>query len=345
MSWIKKLAASVLAAATVLALGACNTSNTRVAMTVGKTEIPAGVYIYYLNTAMGEVSEKAEGTEFENNIWGQTIDGVSAKEWAEDRAVDYCLQLIAVEREFSRRGLSFTATEQSNLDSNLSYYWSYLGESMEEAGISQSSYERVQKQGLMGQKILLDIYGEGGEQEIPEQELKDYMSENYMRLNHILISNKDDDGNTLTDDALTEAENKANELLNQMKEASEEDFIKTLKEESADYNEERDTDEVLKEGMISPIEDSGYVEEFETAAKALKAGEVGLAESEYGWHIIKRYAMWDDGVVDLEDYRTEVIIDMKGEDYEAELENWGDALRSELTLNEKAVERYDVTKM
>ena len=42
----------------------------------------------------------------------------------------------------------------------------------------------------------------------------------------------------------------------------------------------------------TPEEESGYVEEFEKAAAELEIGGTVLCESEYGWHIIRRYDMF-----------------------------------------------------
>lgn len=344
MSIIKRIGAAVMAAVMLLCVCcSCNQSETKVIMTIGKEEVPAGIYILYLYSAIGELETEIEEAEYEGDKWDFTIEDKSAAQWVKDKALQYTLELIAVEREFDKRGLTFTAEEQSNIDYITQYYWSMLSASYEDMGVSFTSYERVQRGSSLSQKMLLEQYGEEGAEPISDEDLKTYMAENYMRVNHILIKNTDEKGTALEGDALTEAEDDAKALFDLAKNADDLAFLELVKKNSADYDSETDTESSLELGMITPKEDSGYVEEFEKCAAELEIGGTGFCESEYGWHIVRRYDMFSDGVVDLDDYHDDVVITMKEDDYNAEKEAWANALREQMTLVEASVERYDPT--
>ena len=344
MSLLKRIGSALLCAAMLICVCcSCNQSATKIIMTVAGEEVPAGIYILYIKSAIGELEDKIAEDEYEGDKWDYTVDGQAADQWVKDQALQYTLELIAVEHEFEKRDLSFTAEEQSNIDYMCNYYWMYFGASYEKMGVSFTSFERVQKGSYLSQKILLSQYGEDGTDPIPDEELKTYMEENYMRLNHILISSQKDDGSgeQLEGDELSEAESKADKLFELAKAADDIAFIELIKENSADYDSESDTESSLELGMISPIEDSGYVEEFEKCAAELEIGGTDMCKSDYGWHIIRRYAMFDDGVVELDDYRDSVIINMKEDEYNDSRSEWADALREQMVLVEESVERYD----
>lgn len=346
MSFAKKVGAALLAAVMMLCICcSCNQSATKVIMTVNGEEIPSGIYLIYLNNAISELDEKISEAEYKGDRWAFTDSEITnAAQWVKDTALQYTLELVAVEKKFKEMELSFTAEEQSNIDYICDYYWSYLlAASYEDMGISFASYKRVYTMSSMGQKILLAMYDKEGTSPISEDELKAYMNENYMRVNHILISSKDDSQKDLTGDELAAAEALAKKLNEEAKTATDEKFKELVIANSADYDSETDTESTLDLGMITPVENSGYVTEFEECAAGLKAGETGFCKSEYGWHIVRRYEMFGDDEVSLDDYRTDVILTMKEDSYNDDRAAWADALKDQMTVVQASVNRYDPT--
>ncbi len=345
MSFVKKVGAAVLAAAMLLCVCcSCNQSATKTIMTVNGQEVPAGVYLLYINNAIVELDEKITEAKYEGDKWAYTDkDVTNAKEWVKETALQDTLELVAVEKKFKEMDLSFTAEEQSNIDYVCNYYWTYMGASYEKLGISFTSYQRVYTVSSMSRNILLALYGEEGKTPVTDDELKTYMDESFMRVNHVLIANTDDEGADLSEEDLETAKTLAEQIYDEAKAATDNEFKQLIITHSADYDSETDDESSLDLGMISPEENSGYVEEFENCAKALKPGEIGFCESEYGWHIIRRYEMFGDDQVDLDDYRENAIITMKEETFNAEKAKWAEALRDQMTLTQEAYDRYDPT--
>lgn len=348
MSVLKKICAGLLSAVTVLCMCcSCNQSETKVIMTVGNEQVPAGVYIMYLNTAISELETEIAEAEYKGDKWDFKIEDKSAAEWVKDKAIQYTLELIAVEREFKKRGTKFTAEEQSNLDYITDYYWMYYGSFYESMGVSYASFARVQKGASLSQKMLIDQYGKDGTEPVSDEDLKTYMEENYMRVNHILISRYEDPKATtkveLSEEKLKEAKSDAEDLFEQAKNSDNVAFVALIKKYSADYNASSTTESSLDLGMITPEEESGYVEEFEKCASELKPGETGFCESTYGWHIVRRYDMFEDEVVELDDYRDEIVVNMKEDDFNSARDSWVEALRKEMVIVESSFDRYDPT--
>lgn len=340
MSFIKRITAFAVSMIMLFVFCSCNQSATKTIMTVGGEEVPAGIYIMYINSAISELESEIEDAEYEGDKWDFEFEGKKAEQWVKDKALQYTLELIAVEREFKKRGLSFDTEEQGNIDYITSYYWSYYGGYYESLGVSYTSFERVQKGSHLSQKILLSQFGEDGTEPISDEDLTKYMSESYMRVNHILISNKDKDNKALEGDALEEAKKNAENIFEKAKLADDITFIEMIKDNSADYSETA-TEASLELGMITPEEESGYVEEFEKCAAELEIGGTAFCESEYGWHIIRRYDMFKDEVVKLDDYREQLVINMKEDDYNKEKEGWAEALKADMVLVEASVKRYN----
>lgn len=153
--------------------------------------------------------------------------------------------------------------------------------------------------------------------------------EHLSNVRHILIGfeggTKDDDGNTTySDEEKAAAKQKAEDLLQQWKdgEATEESFIALVKDNTDD------TSSAETGGLYEDIHrDSNYVESFRNWAidSSRKAGDTGIVESDYGYHI-----MYYIGADELT-YRDYLITqDMTNED----MEEWYDGVLENVTVIE-----------
>lgn len=144
-------------------------------------------------------------------------------------------------------------------------------------GVDDDLLETIIAANMYSEKIIaqLDL-----NKEPTDDELKQYFKDDYLRAKHVLISTVDTTtGEDLGEDALAEAEQKANEVLEKAKNG--EDFNALIEE----YNEDP--------GMASNEEgyfftDNQMVSEFEEATKSIQPGEFTLCKSSYGYHIIQR---------------------------------------------------------
>ncbi|HEY1558082.1 MAG TPA: peptidylprolyl isomerase [Kofleriaceae bacterium] len=105
---------------------------------------------------------------------------------------------------------------------------------------------------------------------------------NNVQVKHILIGWKDTDSHDPRDQQRTkaEAETMVKKLLDQLKSGA--DFDQLMKEDSEDPG----SAESGRSYAVSP--DAQVVIEFKQLGLRLKVGEIGVVQSDYGFHIMKR---------------------------------------------------------
>ncbi len=204
MSVLKRITAGLTALSLVAVCTGCK--NITTAMTIGDYVVPAGVYLYYLNTAynnaLSQLKEEHEDLDTEDTeaVKASTLEGKDVRTWCEDKAVEYCADFVATETKFEELGLSLDATTNASIDSMMDYYWASYEETMTANGISQESFKKVMISSYKSQEIFDYYYAVGGEEGVTEDELKDYYIENNIRAQYVVFDLHDGEGNLLKSD-------------------------------------------------------------------------------------------------------------------------------------------------
>ena len=142
----------------------------------------------------------------------------------------------------------------------------------------------ISKEDIEKELIAVEYIGKASE--VTEEEAEKYYNNNKdeflkVRASHILISNTDDEGNTVSDEQKAKNKEEAEKILKQAQQGV--DFAQLAKEYSSDSSSENggDLDFFSKGQMVEP---------FENAAFSLKNGEIypEVVETDYGYHIIKK---------------------------------------------------------
>ena len=160
-------------------------------------------------------------------------------------------------------------------------------QALKDAGITEDLLERLITKQVLGNRAYLELYGGENPQLIgSDEDIKADISENYVRVYHLLISADHFYG-------LEGYEDYTDEQLAQEAKTLAEETLASIQNGDGDIYELAQTigDDP---GMIDNEE--GYlftygmmVEPFEKASFALGVGDVsGLVETDYGWHIIIR---------------------------------------------------------
>ncbi len=157
-------------------------------------------------------------------------------------------------------------------------------------GSSLEFVESLFSASMLQSKVVDKLQEELDKEEITDEDIKNFYNEKYLCAKHILISNPAE-GETPEKDPKALAE----EILERAKNG--EDFDKMAKEYSTDPGLEANPD-----GYV--FTDGEMVKPFEDGVKALKSGELGLCETDYGYHILLR--------LDLPEFNDEVKSDVEG---------------------------------
>ncbi len=230
MNLLRRAGAILLAACTAASMASCG-ENTATAMTVSDFDVRAGIYLYYATSAYGEAVETirkgdesgevfkdAETSEdYKKVLASSDIDGVSAEEWIQNKAEEYCKTFAAIEKEFDALGLTLTGEQLASADANAASSMSYYGEFFTNTGIGEETVKDIVLNSYKQDALWEAYYGEGGSKGIEEQELYDHYKTNTLRTKYIEMPLKDGEGNLLKADGKKEIENMANDYLKRLK--------------------------------------------------------------------------------------------------------------------------------
>lgn len=190
---LQKISATLLAALMVLQLTAC--SDKSWCVKDSDETIPIGVYIYYMYAAYQskyyELSQ--QNNNYSGNIYGQsdisfnvdvfsqTFDDKPADQWIQDKAIRNSKMLLSIDAKMKELGVEFTDEEELTARQSGDEAWKKIGASMESFGISRNSYDIAT--GIMSakyEKLFKAIYGKDGTEPFTDDQMKDYMLQNYM---------------------------------------------------------------------------------------------------------------------------------------------------------------------
>lgn len=266
---ITKITAAVLSAAMAVSLCACG-NNASEQSSGGSAVITVG-------------SKTMTAEELEAYVKGYTMGGLdfdTAKEYAVNDATD----ILSTEALFDAMGLSYTDEEKAaNEKEKESVIGNFGGEDgykeyLDSMGITDEFVDRMLNSNHAQEKIFAD--------EVSDEKVRQNFEDNYLRAKHILISTMDTSTQEKYDDAkIAEQKAKADELLKRAQGG--EDFDALVKEYSEDPGSQSNPDGYyFTAGEMVP--------EFEDTTRSLGMDEIGMCESTYGYHIIKRLPLEDD---------------------------------------------------
>lgn len=222
---------AALAAAVVCAVSLTGCSDNGYMGTVDGMEIRNGIYLSQMMTAHSSASstvydarEEAGDTSEIEDLFAETIDGISAEEWIKNEAVELVKHYVAVEKLFDSKGLSISDEERSEITENVNDNWDSesinyygfslsvqtmygyptLGEYYESIGIGKDSMKEMELNALKEDKLFLDYFTNDEEAKVSEEEINTYLSENYANVKYIEVPFKDYAGISL--DAEKDAE-------------------------------------------------------------------------------------------------------------------------------------------
>ncbi len=234
MSIKKRLAAVACAVIMAASLVSCGEDTMHICETENY-KVNAGVYIYYvmssLNNQMysiyystGKIPDDIVNTKYDDGT-------LTVGEYSEQYAYGLCEEMAAIAEKFDAMGLELTDEDYKLIKDNVESAWNE--DYYESLGIAKSSLEQIQMFGQMNDKVFGAYYFEGGLQEVSDEDINKYLSENYIRFKMISITkDKDDNGKA--------AKEKAEKYLALTEEM---DFDKVIEQFEADKEAEKNDDD------------------------------------------------------------------------------------------------------
>jgi len=230
MANFKRIAAMAAAAAMLSSMAACG-SNTAYALTIDGEQIKAGIYIYYSYLAYNDAVQTiaSQDSEIDTSdkevVKKQKIDGKDAYDWIQDKALSYCKEQAAINKEFKAANLTLPEETQTELDTTMETFWEQNKENFMKNGISESSIYDIMEYTYNANEVFYYYYGIGGADGVTEKEVHKYYVENTARTQYVAFNAVDGVGEALEGSAKTKFEKMVDGYLAAVKKLDESDEI------------------------------------------------------------------------------------------------------------------------
>ncbi len=208
MMKFKRVAAALAASAMMFTMSGC--TDTRYAMTCNNGEkINAGVYIYNLYSEMSYQMTMAYYTSGAAEIdLNSDYEGQKLGDYLVEQARKSTKEYAAITYQFEKLGLKLTEDDEKTISDSVKNTWEQSSELLEEEGISKESVRKVMTAQTMRTKLFDYYYAADGVEAVTDDDLKQYVEENYIKYKAIRISKSDAE-----DETAAAEENKENEAV------------------------------------------------------------------------------------------------------------------------------------
>lgn len=188
--------------------------NPEVVMTVGDVEIPAGVFLMLQLSAYYNAVNKVSGELLADmTVLDTIIEEKPARDWINDETDRLVKEYAYIESEFTRLELE--------MDDMTVFYAEYYAQSSWESdsalyqknGISYDSLLAVNYNTMKRSQLMEFLYGEGGENEIPQEDLEAYYYAHYARADTLTFPKVNTGGTALTDEERQQMHDIAQQML------------------------------------------------------------------------------------------------------------------------------------
>ncbi len=373
----KFIAALLCGALTLTAAGCGNTTGT--ALTIDGQEIRAGIYIYYqlsaLNDAsviLGEEQPDLDMYAEDFDITTQTVEGVNVEEWVKNKTIESCKRYVAVEKAFEEYGLSLTKEETDTINAHVTSIWEdenmyaqyiygvdVIGEYYENLGIGEKSYKDVTTSGYKEEMIFDYLYGEGGTNAVPPDEL-----DNQVKTKYALVSSFTIDPEVKSPNEYLEMLNGGTSFIDVHTAYTKDESLKEIEEAMAEATENgEEYTGVLPENLeVAAVELSTLQQVVENGTEYPSASYVtdvfNMANGEnkvitssvtsssgttsVTYYLVNRVDITTDAEK-MEEYRDKALNDLKGDEFDATLKTKGEAYS--VTENAAAIKKYTVKNL
>ena len=194
-------------------------------------ELPIGVYIYCLNNAYSTAKGYAEklddydptkDTWLDMEITDDDDNKAVARQWIKDKAEELCLTFLVVEEQFKAENATYDEATLISYQEQAKQYWEVgveqygqmvyaaLSNTYAPYGVSLESFSYCYADTSIKQEALFyAAYGEGGSQEVKDDELEKHFIDNYVSYSYLsapLYESTTDEAGESTSVALSDDE-------------------------------------------------------------------------------------------------------------------------------------------
>ncbi len=269
---------------------------------------------------------KVNGTRIDNEVYAY-FDVHAAKnengEISEDAILNDISRYVAINSEFSNRGLVLDSSEKSEVSTRVNDLWHLYGSFYTENDISKQTVYKIELSNAYENALLADYYAADGDHPVTEDETKKYFGENYAAIRFVTgyLFNVDDNGATVP---MTEAEK--TKLTNSFKSVAEMVTEGTSIEESVGSLGENTE---VRNAVINSFSDGTFPEGFWNKVKGIESGKTEVFTIGDYIFLVNRVDVFSEEYGYYNTYRTDCLKKMKGEEFSAVVDTWAENYKAE----------------
>lgn len=147
-----------------------------------------------------------------SDVWSEEVEGMPIEDWIVEHAHETVQEYVALQLLAKDLGVELSEDDianSSSMASLLNNYYSYYSSN----GVATVELEQFCQMQFLYQNVFLALYGEGGEREIPLEDVENYYNENYLNFRILTFQSYDQDGNAYTGPDLTDYKELVQEYL------------------------------------------------------------------------------------------------------------------------------------
>ncbi|ACL77381.1 peptidylprolyl isomerase [Ruminiclostridium cellulolyticum] len=316
---------------------------------VGELSITKQEYLVLSKFNMNSFLQNAQSADPAKFDWNQKYQGSTAKEQIKKATLDSIQEIKIQLIKAKEAGIKLEKTDLDNIEAAINQRIQNAGGSRSQAdkqlkqdyGVSLADYKEVYKELVLSQKY---IESERNKVKVPDEEVKKQYDDHKadydkVTVTHILIATQDlQTGAAFTEGKKKEAKDKAENLLKQIQEGAD---MQALAEKNSDDKDQNGA--VNNKGVYTFVKGQ-MVPQFEDWAFAnRKAGDTGIVETSYGYHVMRFEKREETKYDDVKDQIKSTILNKKFEDefLTKKLDSWKKVFP--LKKDEDALAKIDKT--
>ena len=270
-------------------LSGCTDKKT--AVSIGDVKISTKIFNYLMEDTRYRYEQ--QHSEFKTNpdLWNTyKQDNKVLIDLVRDSSKDYAIQMAVTLKKAKDQKITLTDKEQKAVKTQMTTITTNMGgETAFNAYLKDTNTDRATfEEFLQDYAIMNKVNTQMSKKiNISDADVKKAFESDYVGVKHILIKTIDANNESLSQDKITEANTKAENILKELKNGA------NFEELMTKYSEDKTGTTVSTDPMV--FTKNQMVQEFETAAFKLKVGEMSdVVRTQYGFHIIKRYDITTD---------------------------------------------------
>lgn len=316
----------------------------------GDKQVSAGLYTIYQVLALSNVEqviyEENNGyvPESTEELLQMSAAGLTVTEWVNTNAKEGIAEYFAVLQKFAALGLQLNEDDLTQINEISDSVLQGSDGFHEKNGISREALVDFYTYILKIDCVLLKLYGKGGEYEITETEIAEYIRNTYAMADLLMIPRPYDGLNSPEDEF---ARKTATKYLNRLQNGEE---IENLAYEwmlqstdSQDFQESLEKPDKRDMRVIVSEQNRGEIGLFiYDAIMETPFGASRIVEDDFAFLIIERidFTVEPEG---FEDKKYDILREISSEDLQSKIVEWGQAVK--MTANPLALKRLTPQKI